>query len=103
VLTLLNGKLYRCPFSANAHNLNAIPFNSADVIELNEVNKSLSSLKAEIKYLYTRKERKQYLTACTYCAGRSYLTPDIKAAIQTKKPLLLDESFSSSIFTNEVV
>ena len=38
ILTLLNGKLYRCPFSANATNLNAIPYDEDDVINLSGNN-----------------------------------------------------------------
>ena len=33
--TLLHGKLYRCPFIANAANLKAIPDNPANYVELN--------------------------------------------------------------------
>lgn len=91
VLTLLNGKLYRCPFSANAHNLNAIPFNRKDVIDLSDENQDITILKTEIEHLY---KRKQYPTACSYCGGRDYGTPKIKAAIQTKKPLPLDDLFA---------
>jgi len=85
VLTLLNGKIYRCPFSANAHNLNAIPFNDNDVISLFQENKNIAVLKSEIKHLYTRKK---YLTACAYCGSRDYNAPKIKPAIQIKKPLV---------------
>ena len=38
VLTLLNGKIYRCPFSANAHNLNAIPPASDDEVIISDKN-----------------------------------------------------------------
>ena len=34
VYTLLHGKLYRCPFSANADNLKAIPHNEDDFIDI---------------------------------------------------------------------
>ena len=34
VLSILHGKFYRCPFSANAHNLKAIPENKSDVVDL---------------------------------------------------------------------
>ena len=38
ILSISNGKLYRCPFSANAHNLNAIPYNKNDIIDLLDEN-----------------------------------------------------------------
>lgn len=81
--TILNGKLYRCPFSANAHNLNAIPENKTDVVELND-NKSIDELKEEIKLLHGDKK---YLEACKHCNGRDHLTPKIEVAIQAKNPL----------------
>ena len=82
--TILNGKLYRCPFSANAHNLEAIPPNKADVVDLGDDNKSIEEIKKEIVSLHGHKK---YLEACKYCNGRDHLAPKIKAAIQTKKPL----------------
>ena len=33
--TVINGKLYTCPFIANANELRAIPDNRADYVELN--------------------------------------------------------------------
>ena len=84
ILTLLNGKLYRCPFSANIMNLNAIPINETDFVDLSNDNKTLEMIKEEILSLY---KNKKYLTACSYCNGRDYTTPKIKAAIQTKIPL----------------
>lgn len=82
--TLLNGKLYRCPFAANAINLNAIPFDEDEVIDISDESKDIETLKKEINYLYNNKE---YLSSCKYCGGRDYTTPRIKAAIQTKKPI----------------
>ena len=83
---ILNGKLYRCPFSANAHNLKAIPENKDDVVDLGDENKSIDELKTEIAKLH---ESKKYLEACKYCNGRDHLAPKIKPAIQTKKPLTI--------------
>jgi hypothetical protein len=86
VLTLLNGRLYRCPFSANATNLNAIPYNSDDVIDLTDDTKRGSELRRDIERLYTGR---RYLTACSYCNGRDFRTPKIVPAIQVKLPLPL--------------
>ena len=82
--TILNGKLYRCPFSANAHNLNAIEPNEKDVVDLDDDNKTIDELKKEIMLLH---KNKKYLEACKHCNGRDHLAPKIKAAIQTKTPL----------------
>jgi organic radical activating enzyme len=82
--TILNGKLYKCPFSANAHNLNAIPLNKTDVVDLGDDNKTIDQFKKEILKLH---QNNNYLEACKYCNGRDHLAPKIIAAIQTKKPL----------------
>ena len=86
VLTILNGKMYRCPFSANAHNINAIPYNENDVIDILKENPEV--FKDKLKKLYTRKERNEYLTACKFCKGRDFNTPEIPAGIQTNKILI---------------
>tara|TARA_B110000438_G_C15808768_1_gene648637 strand:- start:226 stop:1560 length:1335 start_codon:yes stop_codon:yes gene_type:complete len=87
VLTLLNGKIYRCPFSANAHNLNAIPPASDDEVIISDKNIDISKIKEQLFNLYTRKDKKNYITACNYCGGRDPNTPEIKAAVQTRQPI----------------
>jgi organic radical activating enzyme len=77
LLTLSNGRLYRCPFSANADRLNAIPLNPKNFV-------SLSAGPEEIKK-YTREI--PYIPACNYCKGRSFDAPSIVPAIQTKMPI----------------
>jgi len=84
LLSLLHGKLYRCPFSANATNLKAIPYDSSDIVDLSDDKISLEDLKLKIKQLtYDKKS----LTACNFCNGRDYKTPALDAAIQAIKPL----------------
>ncbi|MEV8093592.1 4Fe-4S cluster-binding domain-containing protein [Kitasatospora sp. NPDC085879] len=85
VLTLLNGKLYRCPFSANGTNLGAVPETSADVVDLTG-DRAGAELRADIRRLYGRST---HLTACSFCNGRDYRTPRIEPAIQTRRPLPL--------------
>jgi len=84
ILSILNGKLYRCPFSANAHNINAIPYDEKDIIDLLDENIKADVMREKIKKLYTRKDRKEYLTACKFCKGRDLNTPEIPAGLQTK-------------------
>ena len=84
ILTLLNGKLYRCPFSANIMNLNAIPINQTDLVDLSDNTKTIDEIKSQIEDLY---RNKKYLSACSYCNGRDYTTPKIKVAIQTRNLL----------------
>ncbi len=87
VITLLHGKLYRCPFSAHAINLNAIPIKKNEVIDFSDENTSLDDLKYGIKQLYNNS---QYINACNYCNGRDYNSLEIEAAVQVKDPLLLN-------------
>ena len=84
LVSLLHGKLYRCPFSANGVNLKAIPKNSKDEVDLNDESLSIKELREQIKNLCYEKE---YLTACSYCNGRDYSSAIIPSAVQTKKPM----------------
>ena len=83
-LSVLHGKLYRCPFSANAHNLKAIPDDKSDVVDLADKTIPLPVLREQINKLAYHKN---YLKACLYCNGRDYTVKEIKAAEQTKKPI----------------
>ena len=83
VLTLLHGKIYHCPFSANSHNLKAIPEKEYDYIDVNN-NPTISNLRESIQKFYFGRK---FLTACGYCKGRDYSQPQVVPAIQTKLPL----------------
>ncbi|MER5521339.1 radical SAM protein [Streptomyces sp. NPDC002763] len=85
LLTLLNGRLYLCPFSANAMNLGALPAAPDDVIDLRTEWPS-AELRTRIDALYNRRTP---LTACTYCRGRDHTTPTILPAVQVRRPLPL--------------
>jgi len=84
LISLLHGRLYRCPFSANAANLKAIPQNDSDEVNLLDKNLTNVELRQKIKALTYDKK---FLTACSYCMGRDFTTALIPSAIQTKKPL----------------
>ena len=51
ILSLLHGKLYRCPFSANATNLKAIPHDATDIVNLIDETIPLDELKIKMKKL----------------------------------------------------
>jgi hypothetical protein len=88
LLSLLHGKLYRCPFSANGTNLKAIPNDKEEIVDLYNDEIPLNELKVKIKELTFDKK---YLTACNYCNGRDYKTPAIDAAMQAEKILTFSD------------
>jgi hypothetical protein len=105
IYTLLDGKLYRCPFIANAAALNAIPDNPANYVDLFSKTQNINN---EIRRLV---KVAKFFPACDFCDGRPYdgtsnLGYDgkgmIEAGIQTAKPLpykkyaLPEEKISSS-------
>ncbi len=86
MLTLLEGRLYRCPFSANAFRLQAVPDKPLDYVELlphsNEIREDI--LRAQIwSYL----NNKSYLEVCDFCNGRPLAGPEVPPAVQIKTPL----------------
>jgi hypothetical protein len=82
LISLLHGKVYRCPFSANATNLNLIPDDTSDYVNLLDENSTDKNLRDTIFKLMHEKD---YLTACSFCNGRDYSTKWIKAAVQLER------------------
>lgn len=76
--TLHDGKLFRCPFSANAAKLGAVPDYKDDYLVVAE------STREQIRVFL---REKPYINACDHCNGRSYDAKVIIPAIQTKTPL----------------
>lgn len=75
--TVTAGKLYRCPFAANADRLQAIPPDQANSVAVDASSEEIRHYVSEINVL----------PACNFCKGRSFGAPEIEAAIQTKQPL----------------
>jgi sulfatase maturation enzyme AslB (radical SAM superfamily) len=83
-ITLSNGNLYRCPFSANIARLRGCPEFKSDCVNIFDTTLSIELLKTKIRDFLLCKE---YLFVCDYCNGRSFGDPKIEPAIQTSKPL----------------
>ncbi len=79
---LMKGKLYNCPYSANAVNLGALYSDEAklDAFVLDDETDLKERMK---KFLYER----DYLMACHYCGGRNTRRASTEPCIQTLKPL----------------
>ena len=66
LLTLLGGRLYPCPFIANAMNLKGIPAAQCDYVDL-MADKSAEELRTELR---AKLKNRPYYVSCDYCLGR---------------------------------
>jgi len=82
--TLSKGNLYRCPFSANAARLKAVPNFKNDYVNIFDKSLNINEIKKKIKTYVLEKE---FLETCDFCNGRVFGDPEITPAIQTNKPL----------------
>ena len=76
--TLADGRLYRCPFAANAAKLKAVPDYQDDYLVVEQASRE--ELRAFLR-------DKTHIETCDHCNGRSYADPEIVPGIQTKVPL----------------
>ena len=86
VLSLLHGRIYHCPFSANAHNLKAIESDKLDWIDLDDC-KNPNELRVHLMNFYFGRD---YQAACKYCLGRDFSQPKVTPALQTKNVIPLN-------------
>ena len=87
LFSLLHGVLYKCPVSAHGTNLKAFSYDSKyDGVDLADDKISIKNLRKKLIDFYYNNN---YLTACSYCKGRSYGEGVVDAAIQTPKALPL--------------
>lgn len=70
--TLISGKLFTCPFIANASELKAIPDNKADYVDLLADDENL---KEKIKKLV---KMNNFFPACDFCDGRPHAPENAK-------------------------
>jgi len=86
--TLADGKIYRCPFHANAFKLQAVPNEKSEYIDIFELH-SLKTPTKDVKDILRKfLFEKELFKTCDYCNGREYGVPEnIQPAIQTKEPL----------------
>jgi len=78
-ITLSKGKLYRCPYSANAARLNAVPDFKNDSVNIFDEKISIVEMKKKVKNYLLEKD---FLETCDYCNGRTFGDPEIQPAIQ---------------------
>lgn len=89
-VTLSNAKLYRCPFSANADRLKAVPDFKNDYINIFQEPKGATDIQEKKNGIRVFLMEKEFLQVCDYCNGRPFIASGITPAIQTDKPLEYD-------------
>lgn len=85
--TLSQGRLFRCPFSANAARLGAVPLFPGDSVLLPTPAATPDELQSGKRALQDFLLRKAFLASCDYCDGRPFGAAEIEPAIQTAQAL----------------
>ena len=81
--TFLKGQLHRCPRSAHAMNIGAMPIIKEDYVDLIHWGGDKAGLSRQIKAFMD----KTYVEACNYCDGPNNHMQNIQPAVQVKAPL----------------
>jgi sulfatase maturation enzyme AslB (radical SAM superfamily) len=87
MLTLSDGKLFRCPYAANAARLRAVPDYKDDYIDLFQQPLGKTGIPETRNKVRNYILHKDYLKTCDYCNGRPLSGSEVKPALQTNKPL----------------
>ena len=87
-ITFFRGQLHRCPRSAHAMNMKAMPVKREDFVDLRDDTKTDAELVEAIKRL----QNMEWIEACNYCDGPNNHTQFIKPAVQVKEPRSFFES-----------
>ena len=82
LFTLMDGKLFRCPYAANCYSLGLPEQNAADYVTIEDRADLLPEL---MRFIHRRK----VFPVCSWCPGRHFNDPEITPAIQCRKPLPL--------------
>jgi organic radical activating enzyme len=81
--TIVDGKLFFCPFAGNLYTLKAAPKSYHEYVPLIDTNIPENKIREQINNLM----RLNYLQVCDFCGGRPAHGNGIPAAIQTSEPL----------------
>jgi hypothetical protein len=86
MLSLSDGKLFRCPFAANADRLAASPEFPADYVNVLS-EKAGDDIATRRQELVDYVLHKDVLSICDYCNGRPLAGKEVEPAMQIEKPL----------------
>ncbi|OOM79963.1 radical SAM protein [Clostridium sp. BL-8] len=87
IFTLIEGKLFGCPFAAHGSRLLAIPNDQTNYVEFSKVVYEESEINKLKELLRNYTANTKYIAACDYCNGRALSDPKIEPAIQIDKPI----------------
>jgi len=87
MLTLSSGKLFRCPYAANAHRLRAVPDCETDYVDIFAEPTDAQNLAAAKRKVRDYVLRDEVLETCDFCNGRPLSGKETEVAVQTKTPL----------------
>jgi len=86
-ITLSKDRLYRCPFSANAARLTAVPDYEDDYVDILLFAQKKAGIKKIRNKIKTLLLDKKLLETCDYCSGRSFGDAEIQFAVQAERAL----------------
>jgi hypothetical protein len=81
--SVVDGKLFFCPFAGNLYTLRAAPESYHEYVRLTDENIPADETRRQINGLM----RLKHLKACDFCGGRPVHGNSIPPAVQTEKPL----------------
>lgn len=82
-ISFIDGQVHRCPRSAHAMRLRAMPDIKEDYVDI----KSFEGDDKELKEMLRRLQNKTWIEACNYCDCADLHVMQIPAGVQTKTPL----------------
>lgn len=86
--TLSDGKLFRCPYAANAARLQAVPDYKNDYLDLFQEPLDAAGIQKTRNKVRNYLLNKNYLKTCDFCNGRPLSGPEVPPAVQADKPLV---------------
>lgn len=86
--TLSEGKLFRCPYSANAFRLKAVPDNKDDYVDLFRLQLDAAHICQAKEKVQNYILHKDFLKTCDYCNGRPLSGLEVDPPVGTVQPAL---------------
>jgi hypothetical protein len=87
MVSLSDGKLFRCPYAANAARLSAVPDYRGDYVDLFQEPQDEACLPATKTKVSDYLFHKDYLETCDFCKGRPLSGVEVRPAVQVDRPL----------------